>query len=219
MRIERIIRSIKQLEENEKINIKFKHVSAKPSKILKTHEVSLLHSHLNFPGSIQQLIDIDQTLGVLWQYGEYKLGNLLNGEFMLKKPSLFLLENELPQTYQELKDTGVDLRFVRLFDCYAYNGGPVYALLPAKDNTIEDRILIFDERKVYETDLTIDIYLDMMPLTYGLFYWQYLFCIGRQIDEYEISHLQRGLAFIEQEFKTDCHPLRNRLRQHEKSAR
>lgn len=107
---------------------------------------------------------------------------------------------------------GIDLNETRVFDYYAYNGGPISVLLPVRNGRLEDGVLIFNERNLFRTSLTYETYLKALTLTRGLLFWQYLLCIDAKVERYEVGALERGLKFLEQIFPNDEYAdLRSRL--------
>jgi hypothetical protein len=163
--------------------------------------------------SIAQSVEIDDQLNVYWrQRAESSADDPTLGEFFLRSVLVFSGKNDLNAVFRKEYD-GVDLKDTRVFDYYPYNGGPIYALLPAVGERIEDRVLIFNERQVSPTALDYMAYMKELRLTRGFLYWQYLFSDRLDVEEYELRAIQRGLAFVEREFPHDDYvDLRARLK-------
>jgi hypothetical protein len=203
---------IGQLLALPEFKVKFHKLSLVPqSEIDDVREVLNSVLKIRCPPAIASSVEIDDQLNVYWNAEGGAGGDMVFGEFFLRSVLLFGKRNELNSTFLSKEYNGVDLRKTRVFDYYAYNGGPIYALFPVVENVIEDRVLIFNEKQVSRTSLDYMRYLQLVRRTRGFMFWQYLFCERIDLEEYELAAIQRGLAFIERKFPTESY---SDLKQH-----
>lgn len=162
--------------------------------------------------AVAESLWIDDDLHVYWKSRNHRVDEQVFGEFFLRSALLFAKRSGLSEVFLARKYDGIDLGEMRLFDQYAYNGGPIHALLRVNQGRLEDQVYIFDERDVFRTDLTYEQYLQVLRVTRGFLFWQYLYCQNAKIASYNISNIEQGLNFIEREFPGDDYTdLRRRL--------
>ena len=158
---------------------------------------------LECPATILQSLVIDDELSAYWKSTGQSAAQTVVGEFFLRSVLLFAASSGLPETYLNHDYDLVKLAETRVFDYCPYQGGPIYSLVPIVDKRIEDRVYIFNERKVYETSLNYLEYLKVLQRTRGFLYWQYLFCVGIKLEQYELAAMRKGLDFITKTFDKD----------------
>jgi hypothetical protein len=166
------------------------------------------------PPLFVETVDFEDNMHVYWSAADNpEDAPGVFGEFFMVSVLLLPDKNDLDPIYQSREYAAIpDMRDMRVFDYYAYNGGPIYSLLQVKQGRLGDEVFVFDERDVFRTSLSYDRYLQMLCLTRGFLMWQYLFCKGARVEQYDIESIERGLAFIEREFPHDDYSeLRDRL--------
>jgi hypothetical protein len=162
--------------------------------------------------AVAETTSIESEFSAYWKGKPTDTAPVVLGEFNLRSVLKFGRENELNEVYFEYEYDVWDLRETRVFDYYAYNGGPIYALLPVNEHRLEDNVLVFDERNLYKTDLDFSSYLAALAGSKGFLYWQYLFCENVACEPYHIEPIEQGLAFIEATFpRSDLSDLKNRF--------
>lgn len=176
---------------------------------------------LKIPAAIIESVHVDDNLYAYWKSADRSEEETVFGDFFVRSVLLFAPENDLNEVFQPRSyDIVGNLRETRVFDYYAYNGGPIYSLLRVIDGTIDERVYIFNEREVFATALDYANYLAALRLTRGFLFWQYLFCEKLRPEEYEIRAIRRGLSFVEEGFPEDSYrDLWERLNALEKSRR
>ncbi len=166
---------------------------------------------IKYPECVLELTRIGEALRAYWRSVEAIEGEQVLGEFLLQTPLRFGPDSTLPDTFQDMKFGALQLRDTRVLDWYGYNGGPVHALLRVIDQRLDDKVWIFDERNLFESELVCSDYLRELARTKGVFYWQYLYCKDRRLQPFEVAALERGLSFLESAFQENCDDLRKRL--------
>lgn len=168
---------------------------------------------LQISPSVAESLKIDGDLHAYWKSKIDPEDRGVFGEFFLQSVLVFGAENQLNETFLSQRYKAIaDMREMRVFDYYAYNGGPIYSLLRAVDGRLEDRVYVFNERDVFPTSLDYAGYLKIVRLTRGVQFWQYLYAENPEVRDYEAAAIQRGLAFLEREFPNDNYSeLTNRL--------
>jgi hypothetical protein len=205
---------IQRLKTSPAIEVKYhKDTLTPPSQIETVRGTLGSVFDLQCPPSVANSVEIDDELYVYWKSREQSAEDAVFGEFFLRSVLVFGLTNDLSPTFLSQPYGDIDLRNTRVFDYYAYNGGPIHALLPASGQRIEDGVLIFNEKQVWRTSLDYATYLDVLRRTRGFLFWQYLFCDRIRVEQHEMVALKRGFAFVEREFPGDDYSdLRERLR-------
>jgi hypothetical protein len=173
------------------------------SQVVHLREMLTAIFKLEAAAQVEELLRIDDSLHVYWKRKGASEDNAVFGEFHLRTPILFGPKNDLNETYKSKKYDGVNLHDTRVFDYYAYNGGPIYSLLPVHNGRIDDTVLVFNEKAVFSTTLTCSAYLEQLRRTRGVLFWQYLFCKDAKVESYELDALKRGLEFIARVFPKD----------------
>jgi hypothetical protein len=173
----------------------------------------LTDDDLSYPACVPELLGVGDSLGIYWKVPGEGDGNDLYGEFYLRTPLFFARSNLLPEILQVQEHSGIDLREVRELDTYAFNAGPIHALMRVVGQKLEDHIYVFNERDVFNSDLDCTTYLKTIVRTRGILYWQYLYCKDKKLQPFEVAALERGLNFLESTFEEDCTDLRQRLRE------
>lgn len=168
---------------------------------------------VTLPTAVAETAWIDDDLHVYWKTSNHGKDQQTFGEFHLRSALMFTPRNGLNEVFLAKTYDGIDLRAMRVFDYYPYNGGPIHALLRVKDKQLEDGVYIFNERDVFRTSLLYQQYIGVLRVTRGFLYWQYLFCENPKLEEYEVAAIERGLSFVEREFPDDDYSdLRRRQR-------
>ena len=159
---------------------------------------------LKVPLSIAESLKIDGDLHVYWKSKVHQEDKGVFGEFFLQSVIVFGASNQLNEVFLSRRyKTIADMREMRVFDYYAYNGGPIYSLLRVIDDRLDEHVYVFNERDVFTTTLDYAEYLKRVRLTRGFQFWQYLFCESPDIKDYELAAIKRGLDFLESEFPND----------------
>jgi len=176
---------------------------------------------LKLPPSIADSVKIDDDMHVYWKSKVRPEGSGVFGEFFLQSVTLFADNNQLNEVFLSRRYKAIDdMRAMRVFDYYAYNGGPIYSLLRLVDGRLDEQVYVFNERDVFTTTLDYAEYLKRVRLTRGFQFWQYLFCESPDIEDYDLAGIKRGMAFIESEFpKEEYSELRSKLEALEKGRR
>lgn len=176
---------------------------------------------LHVPSSIAESLKIDDDLHVYWKSKVDPENNAVFGEFLLQSVLLFGVSNQLNEVFLSRHYKAVpDMREMRVFDYYAYNGGPIYSLLRVADGRLDEQVYVFNERDVFTTTLDYAEYLKRVRVTRGSQFWQYLFCENPDVRDYELAAIKRGLVFVESEFPEDDHSeLKSKLEALEKQRR
>jgi hypothetical protein len=165
-----------------------------------------------YSACVLDLLQIGEELRLYWRSKAEEEDDVVYGEFLLQTPLTFGAKCSLPPIFKEMAFGSLQLKDTRLFDWYGQNGGPIHALLRVIDGRLDDNVLIFNERDLFQSGLTCDTYLKEVARTKGVFYWQYLYCKDKKLQPFEVAALERGLNFLESTFKEDCADLRQRLR-------
>jgi len=175
---------------------------------------------LELPPPVLDSVEIDDDLHVYWKSTLHTEDAAVFGEFFLRSVLLFAPRSQLNEIFQSRRYAAIgDMKKMRVFDYYAHNGGPIYALMQVVGRKIDDRVYIFNERDVFTTTLNYESYLQVLLRTRGFLFWQYLYCENPQLHDYEVSAIGRGLDFVEQEFPGDDYgELRRRLQALERST-
>jgi hypothetical protein len=194
---------IKRLQRSKHIEVRFEKCGLiRPSEEMREDVETIVG--LKLPPSVVNSLQIEDDLYVYWKSAAHSEDSSVFGEFFLLSVLLFANENNLNEQYQSRSYKAIeDMRRMRVFDYYAYNGGPIYSLLQVTGEKLEDRVFVFNERDVFTTTLDYGSYLSALLQTRGFLYWQYLFCENPQLEPYEVEAVERGLVFVEQEFPED----------------
>lgn len=153
------------------------------------------------PPSVAKSVEIESELSAYWKSRTPTGKEQVTGEFCLRPVLLFGLDSELDPVFKTQRYDGVDLEATRVFDYYAKNGGPIFALMAVADGVLDDKVLVFDEERLYRTSLRYETYLERVRQTRGFLFWQYLFCEGIELEKQRAESISRGLAFVEREFR------------------
>ncbi|MGY4404085.1 hypothetical protein [Bradyrhizobium sp. USDA 3315] len=178
---------------------------------LETLKEMIAGDRIVYSACVLGLLQIGGELRLYW-HSKADADNVVYGEFFLQTPLLFGPKNTLPPIFQDMTFGSLQLKNTRLLDWYALNGGPIHALLRVIDGRLDDNVLIFNEKELFQSELTCDTYLKEVARTKGVFYWQYLYCKDKSLQPFEVAALERGLDFLESAFEEDCTDLRQRLR-------
>ena len=109
---------------------------------------------LQLPQAIIDSVKIDDDLHVYWKSAIAGKDGPVFGEFFLPSVLLFAHANQLNEIFLSRRYSAIDdMRDMRVFDYYAYNGGPIYALLRVTEGWLKDGVYIFNERDVFTTTL------------------------------------------------------------------
>ena len=104
------------------------------------------------------------------------------------------------------------MRETRSIDYAAYSGRGIHALLRVQDDHLLDDVLLFDGRHVYPMGLAYLAYVEMVRLTRGIAYWQFLFCQGADVGAPRKETIRQGLELLETTFPDeDYSDLKRRL--------
>ncbi|MCV9961722.1 hypothetical protein OIU34_07380 [Pararhizobium sp. BT-229] len=147
------------------------------------------------PEDILSALRIDTELGAYWIY-QGKAGTKVSGEFVLCSPLVFMMESRLDEAFFDEPYDGIDLRETRSIDYAAYSGRGIHALLRVQKDRLIDNVLLFDGRHVYAMGLAYLDYVEMVRLTRGIAYWQFLFCQGADIGAPRIETIRQGLELL-----------------------
>jgi hypothetical protein len=203
--IEKVAEEIGRLEKCAAVELVFsKRALASPKEqIGENDEVIKRMYGLDCASSVLQSLTIDDELSAYWKSKGRPASETVVGEFFLRSVLLFAASSGLPETYLNRDYDFVKLAETRVFDYSPYQGGPIYSLLPVINNRIDDRVYIFNEKKVYKTSLNYLSYVGALRRTRGFLLWQYLFCVGIELDEFELLEMRKGLDFVAGMFDED----------------
>lgn len=154
-------------------------------------------------GAILESLAIDDKMFIHWRKREPSGDGEIAGEFNLQSALLFAAKIDIGEPFMSENDYGMDLNTLRVIDYSAFEGGPIYALLPVADLNLGDDVIVFNKEKMLRTSLTYASYLETLLLTRGFLYWQYLFCEEVTMQPYENDAIVRAIAFLKKSFPSD----------------
>jgi len=178
--IEKFKELLDELNQNKRIEIIYNETNfPNHSESVRTRTFELFNKRYEYKitESMKELVSFPSKLYLYWKIRDSVNPELI-GEFcLLNIINVLTLNDRVDVTNEEIdEDTKALMRKAHYFDTQPEkNWTTSTVLIPEESKDFPD-LWLLDDLRLYRMCLSIEQYFDVLFLTKGMYYWQYLFC-------------------------------------------
>lgn len=168
--------------------------------------------------SIREIVNFPEEVSLFWQYKGEKGEDEIFGEFHIENfiNVVSLDKNEVKVYNEDLpEETKALMRKARYFDPQPSLGWNTATVLVPEEGREVPGLWLLDDSKMHRLSIDLEQYFEVLFLTKGMYYWQYLFSTKAAYDDtpyYKKRAIARILDVLPSAFPDkEYSPLRERF--------
>jgi len=176
---ESILASVHELRSSDQVQVthlETEFSSEEEPAIAYLEELFRRSFHYRLPSDVAEILTFPPECAVAWSYrsrgkvvegGEFRLINLFDA---FQSHRLKLNPDDIPPTLHGSPREAI------YFDFQPEIGNSIYALLIPQQNEEFPRVHLHDRGRILPMMVDVRRYIELLAVTKGFYYWQYLFC-------------------------------------------